>query len=168
MFQLLALQLPILSFRLLTVRKTCDHLETKLSGVDTSKLVISIDDERALVNAITSSFPDAKHVLCTRHMRQNVNQKLTDAFVDKSDRQMLLNKIFGEDGIVKANDTNQFKIDIAFFFWCLVVPRCWFLLINLVAAYCGQRESQIFGVIKFMSASIFSRKFTFLSRVKIV
>ena len=109
MFQLLALQLPILSFRLLTVRKTCDHLETKLSGVDTSKLVISIDDERALVNAITSSFPDAKHVLCTRHMRQNVNQKLTDAFVDKSDRQMLLNKIFGEDGIIKANDTICFE-----------------------------------------------------------
>ena len=96
MFQLLALQLPILLFRLLTEKR--DHLETKLSGVDTSKLVISTDDEKALVNAITSSFPDAKHVLCTRHMRQNVNQKLTDAFVDKSDRHMLLNKILGEDG----------------------------------------------------------------------
>ena len=42
-------------------------------------------------------------------MRQNVNQKLTDAFVDKSDRHMLLNKIFGEDGIIKANDTICFE-----------------------------------------------------------
>ena len=79
------------------------HLKTKLSGVDTSKLVL--DDEKAMVNAITSSFPDSKHVLCTRRMRQNVNQKLTDAAADKSDRQMLLNKIFGEDGIINADDT---------------------------------------------------------------
>ena len=77
--------------------------------MDTNKLVIGTDDERALVNAITSSFSDAKHVLCTRHMRQNVNQKLTDASVDKSDRQMLLNKIFGEDGIINANDTICFE-----------------------------------------------------------
>ena len=85
------------------------HLKTKLPGVDTSKLVIGTDDERALVNAITSSFSDANHVLCTRHMRQNVNQKLTDAAVDKSDRQMLLNKIFGEDGIINADDTVCFE-----------------------------------------------------------
>ena len=39
MFQLLALQLPILLFRLLTEKR--DHLETKLSGMDTIKLVIS-------------------------------------------------------------------------------------------------------------------------------
>lgn len=77
--------------------------------MDTSKPVIVTDDERALVNAITSSFPDAKHVLRTRHMRQNVNQKLTDASVDKSDRKMLLNKILGEDGIIIANDTICFE-----------------------------------------------------------
>ena len=77
--------------------------------MNTSILAIGTDDERALVNAITSSFPDAKHVLCTRHMRQNVNQKPTDASVDKSDRQMLLNKIFGEDCIINANDIICFE-----------------------------------------------------------
>ena len=57
------------------------HLKVKLSGVDTTKLVFGTDDEKAMVNAITSSFPNSQHILCTRHLRQNVNQKLTDAAV---------------------------------------------------------------------------------------
>ena len=80
------------------------HIKTKLSGIDTSKLVIGTDYERVLVNAITSSFSEPTHILCSRHIRQNINQKLTDAVVDKSDRNMLLNKMFGEDGIINAND----------------------------------------------------------------
>ena len=51
------------------------HQKTKLSGIDTSKLVIRTDDERALVNAITSSFSESTHILCSRHIRQNINQK---------------------------------------------------------------------------------------------
>ena len=85
------------------------HIKAKLSGIDTSKLVIGTDDERALVNAITSSFSESRHILCSRHIRQNINQKLTDAAVDKSDRNMLLNKMFGEDGIINANDTVCFE-----------------------------------------------------------
>ena len=85
------------------------HIKTKLSGIDTSKLVIGTDDERVLVNAITASFSDSTHILCSRHIRQNINQKLTDAAVDKSDRNMLLNKMFGEDGIINANDTVCFE-----------------------------------------------------------
>ena len=80
-----------------------------MSGIDTSKLVIGNDDERALVNAITSSFSESTHILCSRHIRQNINQKLTDVAVDKSDRNMLLNKMFGEDGIINANDTVCFE-----------------------------------------------------------
>ena len=82
-----------------------NHIRTKLSGVDTCKLVIGTDDEKAMVNAITSSFPDSSHILCTRHLRQNVNQKLTDAAVDKADKFMLIDKMFGEEGIINADDT---------------------------------------------------------------
>ena len=85
------------------------HLKVKLSGVDTTKLVFGTDDEKAMVNAITSSFPNSQHILCTRHLRQNVNQKLTDAAVDKSDRNLLLNKIFGDEGIINADDTVRFE-----------------------------------------------------------
>ena len=85
------------------------HLKIKLSDTDTSKLVFGTDDEKAMVNAITSSFPDSKHILCTRHLRQNANQKLTDAAVDKSDRNMILDKIFGDGGIIDADDTVCFE-----------------------------------------------------------
>ena len=56
-----------------------------------------------------SSFSDSNHILCTRHLRQNVNQKLTDAAVDKADKNMLLDKMFGEDGIINADDTVCFE-----------------------------------------------------------
>ena len=85
------------------------HIKTKLSGVDTRKLVIGTDDEKAMVNAITSSFPDSHHILCTRHLRQNVNQKLTDAAVDKSDKNMLIEKMFGDEGIINSDDTVCFE-----------------------------------------------------------
>ena len=81
----------------------------KLSGVDTIKLVFGTDDEKAMVNIITSSFPNSKHILCTRNLRQHVNKKLTDAAVDKSDRNMLLSKIFGDEGIINADDTVCFE-----------------------------------------------------------
>ena len=67
------------------------------------------DDEKAMVNAITSSFPDSKHILCTRHLRLNANQKLTDAAVDKSDCNTILDKIFGDGGIIDADDTVCFE-----------------------------------------------------------
>ena len=62
------------------------HIKTKLSGVDTRKLVVGIDDEKAMVNAITASFPDSHDSLCIRYIRQSVNQTLTDAAVGKSDK----------------------------------------------------------------------------------
>ena len=60
-------------------------LKIKLTDVDTSNLVIGTDDERALVNAIETAFPQSHHILCSRHLRQNTNQKLTDDAVDKYD-----------------------------------------------------------------------------------
>lgn len=48
-------------------------------------------------------------MLCTRHLRQNANQKLTDAAVDKSDRNMILDKMFGDGGIIDTDDTVCFE-----------------------------------------------------------
>ena len=80
-------------------------LKIKLTNVDTSNLVIGTDDERALVNAIKTAFPQSHHILCFRHLRQNANQKLTDDAVDKYDKGKILDKIFGDDGSLNADDT---------------------------------------------------------------
>ena len=85
------------------------NLKIKLNDIDTTNLVTGTDDERALVNAIKAAFPQSQHILCTRHLRQNANQKLTDDAVDKYDKAMILDKIFGEDGLMHAEDTICFE-----------------------------------------------------------
>jgi hypothetical protein len=82
------------------------HLKMKLyDGQSLSKLVIGSDDERAMVNAVTTAFPESTHILCTRHLRQNCNKKLEDDQIGKTDRLDILNRIFGDHGIVDADDT---------------------------------------------------------------
>ena len=85
------------------------NLKIKLNDVDTSKLVIGSDDERALVNAIKAAFPQSQHILCTRHLRQNASQKLTDDAVDKYEKATILDKIFGDDGLLHADDSICFE-----------------------------------------------------------
>ena len=85
------------------------NLRIKLNGVDTSNLVVGTDDERALVNAIKAAFPQSRHILCTRHLRQNANQKLTHDAVDKYDKGKILDKIFGDDGLLHADDRICFE-----------------------------------------------------------
>ena len=62
-----------------------NHLRVKLINTNTDRLVFGTDEELALVNAITTAFPESGHILCTRHIRQNVKQKLTDDCIDKVD-----------------------------------------------------------------------------------
>jgi transposase-like protein len=70
------------------------HLKIKLFGASTNQLTIGSDEEKALVNAIKSTFPEAGHFLCIRHSRQNVKQQLIDDCIDKNDRESLLEEIF--------------------------------------------------------------------------
>lgn len=81
------------------------HLKMKLIDTDMHRLVIGTDDEKAMVKAIQSAFPESTHVLCSRHLKQNVIHKLTDDAVNKSDRNSIINKIFGTEGILDADDT---------------------------------------------------------------
>jgi len=86
-----------------------NHLKVKLSDVTTDQLVLGSDEELALVNAITAAFPDATHVLCTRHLRENAKQKLIDNSINKQDRDSILDDIFGNEGLVCADDTICFN-----------------------------------------------------------
>ena len=85
------------------------HLKIKLLDTNLSKLVIGTDDEKALVKAITTMLPESTHVLCTRHLKENARQKLTDDAVDVQNRTDILRKIFGQDGIANADDTISFE-----------------------------------------------------------
>ena len=82
-----------------------NHLRTKLSDTNTDQLVIGSDEEQSLVNAITKAFPQSTHILCTRHLLQNAKQKLIDDSVDKNDRESIISDIFGDNGLVNADDS---------------------------------------------------------------
>ena len=84
-------------------------LKLKLTGTEVTKLVVGTDDEKALVKAIITEFPHSTHVLCTRHLQENVRQQLTDDGVSLNERKVILNKIFGQDGIVGATDNICFE-----------------------------------------------------------
>ena len=85
------------------------HLKMKLISKDLSPLIIGTDDEKAMVKAIVNVFPESTHVLCSRHLKQNVLHKLTDDAVSKEDRNVIVNKIFGTNGISDADDTICFQ-----------------------------------------------------------
>lgn len=61
------------------------------------------------MNASTSSFSDSRHILCSRHFRQIVTLKLTNAAVEKADKNMLFDKLFGDDGLTNVDDTLCFE-----------------------------------------------------------
>nr|XP_039265772.1 uncharacterized protein LOC120341348 [Styela clava] len=53
------------------------NIKSKL-GRKLDNLTVGTDDESALHGAFTSSFPDSTHVLCSRHMRENLINYLKD------------------------------------------------------------------------------------------
>ena len=70
------------------LRKHCPHLRhLKAFGTD---------GEAALMNAMTTVFPDATHLLCDIHMRDNVSTQLQKLKVDKKVSDMVLIDLFGK------------------------------------------------------------------------
>ena len=82
-------------------------LAASLRGTDTSNLVIGTDDETALRQAISFNFPNAKNVLCTRHLHNNFDDYLKNSVgLKKTERSEFLNKyIFGPSGLLAADDS---------------------------------------------------------------
>lgn len=87
-----------------------NHLRIKLIGTDTSDLIIGSDEEFALVNSSQTAFPEASHIQCMRHIRLNVKHKLVDESIDKKDRESILDDIFGDDGLMNADDSICFEV----------------------------------------------------------
>ena len=69
------------------LRKYCPELKTLR--------VFGTHGDRALVNGIKAIFPDAQHLLCDLHMRDNVESELMKAKVSEFVRAGILRDIFG-------------------------------------------------------------------------
>jgi transposase-like protein len=64
---------------------------------------IGSDDEKALTKAIDSVFPNSKRSLCTKHMKENVNDYLRNKIGVKTVESLkVMDAIFGEEGILNA------------------------------------------------------------------
>ena len=78
------------------------------SGV--TNLVIGSDDEFALRRAIRDNMPQADNILCTRHLKKNVDEYLQNTIgLNESDRHKVQDSIFGVDGAVSADDTVSYE-----------------------------------------------------------
>ena len=68
------------------------------------------DDEKPLTKAIDYVFPSATRLLCTKHLKDNVNHYLqNNVGIEKGLRENVMSRIFGEDGITDANSTIDFE-----------------------------------------------------------
>lgn len=100
-----------------TYKSFLEHIATELdSEIDTVEVRISdsmefgTDDEKALTKAIDHVFPAAKRYLCTKHLKDNVKHYLqNNVGMDKSQRDNIMQKIFGTGGIIGANSTIDFE-----------------------------------------------------------
>jgi len=79
------------------------------SVVDSSEIVCDgivtgSDEEQALVNAAKIVFPNSKQLFCMLHCKDNVRHHLTSIGVVVSVREQILSKLFGCNGVAKAED----------------------------------------------------------------
>ena len=73
---------------------------TEISG---KQLVFGSDEEKAMTKALHHCFPDSKHILCTRHLEENVRRKLRhDIGANDSSVQAVIHNIFGKSRLKSA------------------------------------------------------------------
>ena len=86
------------------------HIKRKLDDTDfpATEILIGSDEEKALVKALKSVFPDATQYLCTKHLKDNVNRYLQDDVgANTKDRVGIVRDVF--DGLANADDTLIFE-----------------------------------------------------------
>ena len=69
-------------------------------------MVIGSDDETAIRKSIKRCFPGATQIVCTRHLNNNVKDYLSKKVgVNDKDKKLIVNSLFGENGLTDANST---------------------------------------------------------------
>ena len=78
---------------------------------DCAKLpILGSDEEMALRQAKVLAFPHMARLVCTRHLKKNFLNALADKvglIKKKKERQLIVGKVFGENGIIKRASDNQ-------------------------------------------------------------
>jgi len=86
------------------------HLSQKLANLHSTELRLDTamltgsDKELALVHALGTSFPGAKHLYCMIHCKGNVRQHLIDIGVSLETCERIVALLFGADGAILSAD----------------------------------------------------------------
>jgi len=86
------------------------HLSQKLANLHSTELrsdtamITGSDEELALVHALGTAFPSAKHLYCMLHCKGNVRQHLIDIGVSLENRERIVALLFGADGAILSGD----------------------------------------------------------------
>jgi len=82
-------------------------LNNELNVASYSRFAVGTDDEQALHQAIIKAFPDCQHVLCVRHLKENLQHYLCNKIGTSSgNRNTITNLVFS---ILNAKDDLEFE-----------------------------------------------------------
>ena len=98
-----------------------DHLNFKLDGASVEKVdaadtvIMGSDEEKAIVNAIRSTWPQSMWLHCTVHLRKNLDRHLTKYWQSMQwnggARQDFIRRLFGSSGLLSM-DLDTFNIEL--------------------------------------------------------
>jgi transposase-like protein len=81
-------------------------IDNEISNIE---IIMGSDDEKALTNAIDQAFPGVKRKLCSKHIKDNIIRQMTDKIPKSTKtRSDIVGKLFGENGVAKADDSAMF------------------------------------------------------------
>ncbi|KAL4234522.1 hypothetical protein ACF0H5_006165 [Mactra antiquata] len=96
-----------------------DKISTKLDNPNienvevrhSEQITIGSDDEKALTKAIDHAFPNARRLLCTKHLKGNVKHHLQNKIgMEKCERDLIMTDLFKNGrGVVDANSSIEFE-----------------------------------------------------------
>ena len=68
-------------------------------------------DEGGLTKAIDNVFPNAARLLCSKHIKVNVTYLIKNKLpITKDQRSDIMSNLFGDNGIINADDTTDFDV----------------------------------------------------------
>jgi len=92
--------------------KFLTHLNSKLGFP--SGLKVGSDEEKAIKKAIQNAFDSPIHLLCTKHLKDNVRRYLKDKEgCSSKDRESIVSSIFGQNGVLNSDDSFSYDSKIA-------------------------------------------------------
>ena len=96
-----------------------------------NNLIIGSDDEKGLIKAITTAFPDSNHILCTKALKQNLTDFMQHKIgIQQAVRKSIVNQVFA---IAECADRTEFEVA------CSNVTKKWEKSFPALTAYLNSR-----------------------------